>query len=267
MALMINTNAMSLNAQRNLTTSQGDLAQALQRLSSGLRINSAKDDAAGLAIASRMTTQINGLNPPQRNANDGISLAQTTEGALQEVTNNLQRIRELAVQSANATNSLVGPRTRSTRKCSSAWRKSTASRCRPRSTARRCSTAPSAAPRSRSAPTSARRCRSTCRPACAPARSAARPTTSATRGLRPRAWRRPAGRRINSTALTSGALKIAIGSGYPGASSAGASADRQRLRQGRCDQFRRHSGPHGHGQTRPCRSPWTDCHGRRRYYS
>jgi flagellin len=103
---MINTNAMSLNAQRNLSASSGDLAQALQRLSSGLRINSAKDDAAGLAIASRMTTQINGLNAAARNANDGISLAQTTEGALQEVTNNLQRIRELAVQSANATNSL-----------------------------------------------------------------------------------------------------------------------------------------------------------------
>jgi flagellin len=105
MALMINTNAMSLNAQRNLTTSQSSLKEALQRLSSGLRINSAKDDAAGLAIASRMTTQINGLDQAQRNANDGISLAQTTEGALQEVTNNLQRIRELAVQSANATNS------------------------------------------------------------------------------------------------------------------------------------------------------------------
>jgi flagellin len=105
MALMINTNAMSLNAQRNLTTSQSSLKESLQRLSSGLRINSAKDDAAGLAIASRMTTQINGLDQAQRNANDGISLAQTTEGALQEVTNNLQRIRELAVQSANATNS------------------------------------------------------------------------------------------------------------------------------------------------------------------
>jgi len=105
MSLIINTNAMSLNAQRNLTTSQSSLKEALQRLSSGLRINSAKDDAAGLAIASRMTTQINGLDQAQRNANDGISLAQTTEGALQEVTNNLQRIRELAVQSANATNS------------------------------------------------------------------------------------------------------------------------------------------------------------------
>jgi len=110
MALMINTNTMSLNAQRNLSTSQGSLAQALQRLSSGLRINSAKDDAAGLAIASRMTTQINGLDQAQRNANDGVSLSQTTEGALQEVENNLQRIRELAVQSANATNS-AGDRT------------------------------------------------------------------------------------------------------------------------------------------------------------
>lgn len=105
MALVINTNVMSLNAQRNLTTSGNQLATSLQRLSSGLRINSAKDDAAGLAISDRMTAQINGLNQAVRNANDGISLAQTTEGALQEVTNNLQRIRELAVQSANATNS------------------------------------------------------------------------------------------------------------------------------------------------------------------
>src|SRR6187401_394158 len=105
MALVINTNVMSLNAQRNLSTSGNKLATALQRLSSGLRINSAKDDAAGLAISDRMTTQISGLNQAARNANDGISLAQTTEGALQEVTNNLQRIRELAVQSANATNS------------------------------------------------------------------------------------------------------------------------------------------------------------------
>jgi flagellin len=105
MALTINTNVMSLNAQRNLTTSSSALATSLQRLSSGLRINSAKDDAAGLAISSRMTTQINGLNQAVRNANDGISLAQTSEGALQEVMSNLQRIRELAVQSANATNS------------------------------------------------------------------------------------------------------------------------------------------------------------------
>src|SRR4051794_6481355 len=105
MALVINTNVMSLNAQRNLSTSGNQLATSLQRLSSGLRINSAKDDAAGLAISDRMTTQISGLNQAGRNANDGISLSQTTEGALQELTNNLQRIRELAVQSANATNS------------------------------------------------------------------------------------------------------------------------------------------------------------------
>ncbi|TAK54334.1 MAG: flagellin FliC [Gammaproteobacteria bacterium] len=102
---VINTNMLSLNAQRNLSTSQTSLATALQRLSSGLRINSAKDDAAGLAISERFTAQIRGLNQAVRNANDGISLAQTAEGALAEVTNNLQRIRELAVQSANATNS------------------------------------------------------------------------------------------------------------------------------------------------------------------
>ena len=105
MAQTINTNIASLNAQRNLTTSQGALATSLQRLSSGLRINSAKDDAAGLAIANRFTTQIRGMNQAVRNANDGISLAQTAEGALSEVTSNLQRIRELAVQAANATNS------------------------------------------------------------------------------------------------------------------------------------------------------------------
>jgi flagellin len=105
MPAIINTNVMSLNAQRNLNTSQGVLAESLQRLSSGLRINSAKDDAAGLAIATRFTTQIRGLNQAVRNANDGISLAQTGEAALGEVTNNLQRIRELAVQSANASNS------------------------------------------------------------------------------------------------------------------------------------------------------------------
>ena len=101
----INTNVMSLNAQRNLNTSQTSLATSLQRLSSGLRINSAKDDAAGLAITERFTTQIRGLDQAARNANDGISLAQTAEGALVEVSNNLQRIRELAVQSRNATNS------------------------------------------------------------------------------------------------------------------------------------------------------------------
>tara|TARA_R110002110_G_scaffold405241_1_gene624195 strand:+ start:28018 stop:29172 length:1155 start_codon:yes stop_codon:yes gene_type:complete len=105
MAQVINTNIASLNAQRNLNSSQSDLNTSLQRLSSGLRINSAKDDAAGLAISERFTTQIRGLNQAARNANDGISLAQTAEGALGEVTNNLQRIRELAVQSSNATNS------------------------------------------------------------------------------------------------------------------------------------------------------------------
>lgn len=105
MAQTINTNIASLNAQRNLDRSQGALQTSLQRLSSGLRINSAKDDAAGLAIAERFTTQIRGLNQAVRNANDGISLTQTGEGALSEITNNLQRIRELAVQSANATNS------------------------------------------------------------------------------------------------------------------------------------------------------------------
>lgn len=105
MPSVVNTNVLSLNAQRNLTRSQDTLATALQRLSSGLRINSAKDDAAGLAIADRFTTQIRGLNQAARNANDGISLAQTAESALDELTNNLQRIRELAVQAANATNS------------------------------------------------------------------------------------------------------------------------------------------------------------------
>ena len=105
MSQVINTNVLSLNAQRNLGTSQSDLATALQRLSSGLRINSAKDDAAGLAISDRFTTQIRGLNQAVRNASDGISLAQTAESALGELTNNLQRIREIAVQSANASNS------------------------------------------------------------------------------------------------------------------------------------------------------------------
>ena len=105
MSQIINTNINSLNAQRNLTTSQSALATSLQRLSSGLRINSAKDDAAGLAIAERFTSQIRGLTQAARNANDAISLSQTAEGALAQVSNNLQRIRELAVQSANSTNS------------------------------------------------------------------------------------------------------------------------------------------------------------------
>ena len=105
MPQIINTNLPSLNAQRNLNTSQTALSQALQRLSSGLRINSAKDDAAGLAIAERMTAQVRGLNQAARNANDGISLSQTAEGALGEIANLTQRMRELAIQSANATNS------------------------------------------------------------------------------------------------------------------------------------------------------------------
>jgi flagellin len=100
----INTNVQSLNAQRNLTTSQSSLSTSMQRLSSGLRVNSAKDDAAGLAIADRMNAQIRGINVAIRNANDGISLAQTAEGALATVTDVLQRMRELAVQAQNGSN-------------------------------------------------------------------------------------------------------------------------------------------------------------------
>ena len=105
MASNINTNIASMNAQRNLGLSAGSLATSMQRLSSGLRVNSAKDDAAGLAIAERMNTQIKGLTVAARNANDGISLAQTAEGALGKVGDMLQRMRELAVQASNATNS------------------------------------------------------------------------------------------------------------------------------------------------------------------
>lgn len=105
MTAVINTNIASLNTQRNLNASQASLATSLQRLSSGMRINSAKDDAAGLAISDRMSSQIKGLNQAARNANDGISLAQTAEGALQNVGDSLQRMRELAVQASNATNS------------------------------------------------------------------------------------------------------------------------------------------------------------------
>ena len=101
----INTNLNSLNAQRNLGTSQSSLAMSMQRLSSGLRVNSAKDDAAGLAIAERMTAQVRGMSTSVRNANDGISMAQTAEGALGKVSDSLQRMRELSVQAANATNS------------------------------------------------------------------------------------------------------------------------------------------------------------------
>ena len=105
MALFVNTNTSSINAQRNLNKSTNALSSSYTKLASGSRINSAKDDAAGLQIADRMTSQINGLTQGNRNANDGISLCQTAEGALDEVTNMLQRMRTLAVQSANGTNS------------------------------------------------------------------------------------------------------------------------------------------------------------------
>ncbi len=104
MPMTINTNVVSLNAQRNLSMSQNSLATSMQRLSSGLRVNSAKDDAAGLAIADRQNAQIRGINVAVRNANDGISMAQTAEGALSTVTDALQRMRELAVQAQNASN-------------------------------------------------------------------------------------------------------------------------------------------------------------------
>ncbi|WP_027015757.1 flagellin domain-containing protein [Comamonas composti] len=104
MAMTINTNLQSLNAQRNLSTSQSSLSTTMQRLSSGLRVNSAKDDAAGLAIAERMNAQVRGMNVAVRNANDGVSMAQTAEGALSKVTDALQRMRELAVQARNGTN-------------------------------------------------------------------------------------------------------------------------------------------------------------------
>lgn len=105
MAQVINTNYLSLVTQNNLNRSQSALGNAIQRLSSGLRINSAKDDAAGQAIANRFTSNVNGLTQASRNANDGISIAQTTEGALNEINNNLQRIRELTVQAKNGSNS------------------------------------------------------------------------------------------------------------------------------------------------------------------
>ena len=105
MAQVIGTNISSLNAQRNMVSSQASLAQSMQRLSSGLRINSAKDDAAGLAIAERMNAQVRGMNVAVRNSNDGISLSQTAEGALSKVGDSLQRMRELAVQARNSTNS------------------------------------------------------------------------------------------------------------------------------------------------------------------
>jgi len=104
MPAVINTNLLSITAQRNTSATQNSLATAMQRLSSGLRVNSAKDDAAGMAIAERMTAQVRGMNVAQRNANDGISLAQTAEGALSKVSDALQRMRELSVQARNATN-------------------------------------------------------------------------------------------------------------------------------------------------------------------
>ena len=110
MPMTINTNLVSMNAQRNLSGSQSSLATSMQRLSSGMRINSAKDDAAGLAIAERMSAQVKGMNVAVRNANDAISMSQTAEGALGKVGDMLQRMRELAVQSANATNG-AGDRT------------------------------------------------------------------------------------------------------------------------------------------------------------
>src|SRR3982750_3367312 len=105
MSATINTNVISMNAQRSTSASQMSLSTAMQRLSSGMRVNSAKDDAAGLAIAERMNTQVRGMNVAIRNANDGISLSQTAEGGLGKVSDALQRMRELAVQSRNATNS------------------------------------------------------------------------------------------------------------------------------------------------------------------
>jgi flagellin len=103
MALFVNTNLSSLNAQRNLTKSQNDLSSSLQRLSSGLRVNSAKDDAAGLFVVGQITRDVRGINQATRNAADGISLSQTAEGALGEIENNIQRIREIAIQASNAT--------------------------------------------------------------------------------------------------------------------------------------------------------------------
>ncbi|MDD2810527.1 flagellin [Rhodoferax sp.] len=104
MSMTINTNVMSLNAQRNASVTQGQMSTAIQRLSSGLRVNSAKDDAAGLAIAERMNTQVRGMNMAIRNANDGISLSQVAEGGLSSMSEMLQRMRELAVQAVNSTN-------------------------------------------------------------------------------------------------------------------------------------------------------------------
>jgi flagellin len=155
MAQVINTNTMSLNAQRNLSTSGSSLATTIQRLSSGSRINSAKDDAAGLAISERFGTQIRGTDVAIRNANDGISLAQVAEGSLTEIGNNLQRVRELSVQASNATNS-ASDRKALQAEVTQLVRKSTASPSSRTSTAPSCWTARSPASCSRSAPTPAR---------------------------------------------------------------------------------------------------------------
>lgn len=133
MAQVINTNSLSLLTQNNLNKSQSALGSAIERLSSGLRINSAKDDAAGQAIANRFTANIKGLTQASRNANDGISVAQTTEGALSEINNNLQRVRELSVQAANGSNS-ESDLTSIQTKLISAWQKSTVFPSRPTST-------------------------------------------------------------------------------------------------------------------------------------
>lgn len=136
---VINTNLLSLTTQNNLNKSQSSLGTAIERLSSGLRINSAKDDAAGRAIANRMTAQIKGMTQAARNANDGISMAQTAEGSLNEINNNLQRVRELAVQASNGTNSASDRFCRM--KLPLVWLKSTALRAKLTSTASNCWTA------------------------------------------------------------------------------------------------------------------------------
>lgn len=134
MAQVINTNSLSLITQNNINKNQSSMSTAIERLSSGLRINSAKDDAAGQAIANRFTSNIKGLTQAARNANDGISVAQTTEGALSEINNNLQRIRELTVQSSTGTNS-QSDWTQFRMKSNPVWTKLTAYLVRPSSTA------------------------------------------------------------------------------------------------------------------------------------
>ena len=133
MAQVINTNSLSLITQNNINKNQSALSSSIERLSSGLRINSAKDDAAGQAIANRFTSNIKGLTQAARNANDGISVAQTTEGALSEINNNLQRIRELTVQATTGTPILTWTPSRT--KSNLVWTKLTAYPVRPSSTA------------------------------------------------------------------------------------------------------------------------------------